>query len=72
MARAVGPAEQEWQRYLKPPGIPSLDGVVHIRTQFPFAGLLTISTPQERHKRVIVSGRWAAPAIDRGSPLLCA
>jgi len=54
VAPAVGPAEQEWQSYLKPTGIPSLDGVVHIRTQFPSAGMLTISTPQELHKRVMV------------------
>ncbi len=34
MVRTVGPAEQKWQRYLKPPRIPSLDRLIHIRTQF--------------------------------------
>ena len=56
VAPAVGPAEQEWQRYFKSPRIPSLDGSIHIRTQFPSAGLLTISATRERHKRVIVLG----------------
>jgi hypothetical protein len=37
VARAIAPAEQERQLYLKPPRIPSLDGVEHIRTQFPLA-----------------------------------
>jgi len=54
VAPAVGPTEQEWQRYLKSLRISSLDGSIHIRTQFPSAGLLTISATRERHKRVIV------------------
>lgn len=33
MVLAVGPPEQQWQRYLKPPRISSLDRLIHIRTQ---------------------------------------
>ena len=58
MVHAVGPAEQEWQRYLKPPRIPSLDRLIHIRTQFSFADRLTIAMTRARHKRVIVLGGW--------------
>jgi hypothetical protein len=58
MAPVVGPAEQEWQSYLKPLRIPSLDGSIHIRTQLLSAGLLTLSRVGERHKRVIVVGGW--------------
>jgi hypothetical protein len=39
MVHAVGPAEQKWQGYLKPPRVPSLDGMIHIRTQVPSCGL---------------------------------
>jgi hypothetical protein len=54
MAPVGGPAEQEWQSYLKPSRIPSLDGSIHIRTQFLSAGMFTLSATRKRHKRVIV------------------
>ena len=47
VARTVGPAEQDWQHDLKTPRTSSLDGTFHIRTQFPFAGWLTISRGQQ-------------------------
>ena len=47
VAPTVGPAEQDWQHDLEPPRTSSLDGMIHIRTQFPFAGWLTISRGQE-------------------------
>jgi hypothetical protein len=52
----VAPAEQEWQRYLKPSRISSLDDSIHIRTQFRLR--LTIPMLRKRHKRVIVFGMW--------------
>src|SRR5713101_3041930 len=33
MVLDIAPAEQQWQRYLKPPRISSLDRLIHIRTQ---------------------------------------
>jgi len=36
MVFAVGPVEQQRQRYLKPPRISSLNRLIHIRTRIPF------------------------------------
>ena len=65
LAPAVGPAEQKWQRYFKSPRISSLDGSIHIRTQFPSARLLNISATRERHKRVIVCRPWGQVCAER-------
>jgi hypothetical protein len=35
VALAIGPAEQKWQSYVKPPPVSSFDRLVHIRTQIP-------------------------------------
>lgn len=55
MVLAIGPAEQQWQRYVKPPRISSLDRLIHIRTLIScFRAVLTLSTTGKCDKRVIV------------------
>jgi hypothetical protein len=67
----VNPAEQEWQRYLKPSRISSLDGSIHIRTQFPLRTCLPYRCHESATSGRSFSECGAAPAIDRSSPLLC-
>lgn len=70
VVHAVGPAKQEWQSYLKPPRIPSLNRLIHFRPQFSFADRLTLSMTGVCYKRGIVLGeRGRCPALDQGNSL---
>jgi hypothetical protein len=61
--RAVAPAKQKWQRYLKPPRIPAFDRLIHIRTHISFfTDSLTVSTTQKPHKQATVLGKTESHA----------
>jgi hypothetical protein len=67
VVRAVVPAKQKWQRYLKPPRIPAFDRLIHIRTHISFfTDSLTVSTTPKPHKQATVLGKTESHASFAG------
>jgi hypothetical protein len=61
--RAIVPAKQKWQRYLKPPRISAFDRLIHIRTHISiFTDSFTVSTTQNPHKQATVLSKMESHA----------